>query len=140
MPVTSMTQMWSMLQAYTLTTEGVERPVNHLNEWGGYSRRLAMPVFTGWKDRTKFDKATKTVTGLVLDTTWSSAVGVNNQERWLRYAEEKNDGVAAFFVHAADVNASPRKVQYIDDDAVFVGRIVLDGTATLIVGERRSLR
>lgn len=140
MRVTSMMQMWGLLQAHTLTPTGEERGVNHLNEWGGYSRKLGMPIFTGWRDHTKFDKQEKTVTALVSDTQWSSAVGVNNQERWLRYAQEHNDGIAAFFIiHAADENAIPRKVKYIDDDAVFVGTVLRDGTKTYIVGKRRPL-
>ena len=140
MPVTSMTQMWSLLQAYTLKPTGDQRAVNHLNEWGGFSKKIGMPVFTGWRDHTQFDKVNKTVTALVSDTQWSSAVGVNNQERWLKHAEDNNEGVAAFFIiHAADENATPRKVKYIDDDAVFVGKIVRNGTQAFIVGQRRPL-
>jgi hypothetical protein len=138
--VTSMSQMWALLQAYTLSSSGEKRPVNHLNEWGGFSERLGMPIFTAWRDHTVFDKVAKTVTATVLNSEWSSAVGVNNQERWLKYAEEKNGGVAAFFIiHAVDEGALPRKVQYIDDYAVFVGRVLRDGTETNIVGQRRSL-
>jgi len=140
MPVTTMTQMWSLLQAHTLTPSGTQRPVNHLNEWGGFSKKVGMPVFTGWEDLTDYDKTNKTTTALVLDTTWSSAVGVNNQEHWLSFAEKSNDGVAAFFViHAEDKNATPRKVKYIDADAVFVGKIIRNGTKTFIVGQRRPL-
>jgi hypothetical protein len=140
MSVTSMSGMWSLLQAHTLNSHGQERPVNHLNEWGGYSRRLGMPVFTAWRDQTTFDKVEKTVTALVLDSDWSGTTGVNNQERWLKYAEEHNDGVASFFIiHALDEEATPRKVQYIDDDAIFVGNVVRDGTKTLIVGRRQAL-
>lgn len=140
MSVTSMTGMWSLLQTYTLNSQGQERDVNHLNEWGGYSRRLGMPVFTAWRDQTTFDKVEKTVTALVLDSDWSGTTGVNNQARWLRYAEEHNDGVAAFFIiHARDEDATPRKVQYIDDDAVFVGKVVREGAKTFIVGRRRPL-
>jgi hypothetical protein len=132
--------MWSLLRAYTLNSDGEERSVNHLNEWGGFSKKLGMPVFTAWRDHTVFDKENKTVTAMVCDTDWSSAVGVNNQERWLKYAEERNQGVAAFFIiHAADENADPRKIKYIDDGAVFVGNIVRDGTKTLIVGRRQAL-
>jgi hypothetical protein len=56
MRVTTMSQMWRLLDTYTLTPEGTERAVNHNNEWGGYSRRLRMPVFTGWLDFTTFEK------------------------------------------------------------------------------------
>ena len=140
MPVTTMTQMWSLLQAHTLTPSGKERAVNHLNEWGGYSKKAGMPVFTGWKDLTTYDKEKKTTTALVSDTTWSSAVGLNNQEHWLAFAEQNNDSIAAFFIiHAEDEDASPRKVKYIDADSLFVGKIVRDGTKTYIVGQRRPL-
>lgn len=140
MPVTTMTQMWRLLQAHTLTPAGEERVVNHLNEWGGFSKKVGMPVFTGWKDLTTYDKAAKTTTALVSDTAWSSTVGVNNQEHWLRFAEQHHDGIAGFFIiHAADENAIPRKVKYIDDDALFVGKIVRDGSKTFIVGQRRAL-
>ena len=140
MRVTTMTQMWSLLQAYTLTPSGTQRPVNHLNEWGGFSKKIGMPVFTGWMDLTTYDKEKKTTTALVLDTTWSSAVGVNNQEHWLTFAEQNNESTAAFFIiHAEDENATPRKVKYIDADAIFAGKIVRDGTKTYIVGQRRPL-
>lgn len=140
MAVTTMTQMWALLQAHTLTPAGEERAVNHLNEWGGFSRRLNMPVFTGWRDHTVYDKENKTTTALVSDTNWTSAVGVNNQERWLAFAEQNNESVAAFFIiHAADEHAEPRKVKYIDDDKIFVGKIVRDGTKAFIAGQPRLL-
>ena len=140
MAATTMKQMWTHLQAYTFNQKGEERAVNHLNEWGGYSKKIEMPVFTAWRDHTTFDKGAKTVTAVVSDKGWSSAVGVNNQERWLEHAEKYNGGIAAFFViHAADERAEPRKVKYIDDDAVFVGKIIRDGSETRIVGQRRAL-
>ena len=140
MPVTTMTQMWSLLQAHTLTPSGTQRSVNHLNEWGGFSKKVGMPVFAGWKDLTTYDKEKKTTTALVSDTTWTSAVGVNNQEYWLTFAEQNNEGIAAFFIiHAEDENAVRRKVKYIDADSVFSGKIVRDGTKTYIVGQRRPL-
>ena len=140
MPATSMSQIWSLLRCFTLNSAGEERPVNHLNEWGGFSKRLEMPVFTAWKDRAPFDKVSKTVTAMVLDTGWTNAAGANNQERWLRHAEQHNDAVAAFFIiHAADENATLRKVKYIDDDAVYIGKIVREGERTFIVGKRTPL-
>ena len=140
MAATTMNQMWAFLQTYTMTPEGEERAVNHLNEWGGFSRRLNMPVFTGWRDHTEYDKVKKTTTALVSSTTWKSPVGVNNQERWLSYAESHNDAVAAFFIiHAVDEKASRRTVRYIDDDRVFVGKIVRDGPDTYIVGQPKIL-
>ena len=140
MPVTSMKQMWALLEVYSKRPNGQPRPVNHVNEWGGYSRRLNMSVFTGWQDHTTFDKETKTTTSKVSDTTWHGTVGVNNQEYWLMYAEQNNDAIAAFFIiQATDVNANPRKVKYITADKVFVGKIVRDGTATYIVGQPKFL-
>ena len=141
MPVTSMSQMWTLLNAYTISANGEERPVNHNNEWGGYSRYLKMPVFTGWRDHTSFDKGEKTTTALVLDKAWTNRpVGTNNQERWIRFALESNNGIAAFFViHAADEHAEVRKVKYIDDDKVFVGKVVRDGGKVYVVGKPRSI-
>lgn len=140
MAITKMSQMWSALQAVTFDSSGDERPVNHLNEWGGFSKRLQMPVFTGWKDRTVFDKQSKMVTALVCDSAWSSAVGVNNQERWIAHAEQNNGGKAAFFViHAVDENANPRKVSSIDDKAVFIGNIIREGGKTYIKGMKTPL-
>src|SRR5437660_1399527 len=99
MAITTMTAMWELLDAYTLTPEGKERPVNQNNEWGGFSRRLRMPVFTGWFDMTTFDKVNKTTSAVVCDTAWTGRpVGLPNQERWVRHAETENDGVAAFFI------------------------------------------
>lgn len=141
MAVTSMSQMWSVLQTHNVTSEGEERPVNHLNEWGGFSKRLGIPVFTGWLDHTVYDQESKTVSALVSDTKWSSSVGVKNQERWLKHAEDTSNGIAAFFIiHAVNESASPRKVKYIDDDAVFIGKIRREGTRTYIVGQRKLLR
>ena len=99
MPVTSMTQMWSLLQAYTLTPAGDQRAVNHLNEWGGFSKKLSMPVFTGWFDMVNYDRENKTTTALVCDTAWTGRpVGLPNQERWLQHAEVEGNGMAAFFI------------------------------------------
>ncbi len=136
MTISTMSEMWSILDAYTLTRDEKERPVNHLNEWGGYSRRLKMPVFTAWSDFSIYDKVNMTTRALVCDSTWVSAVGVRNQERWLAFAEKSNDGVAAFFViHAVDETASPRAVKSIDDRRAFVGRIARDGAQTFIIGQ-----
>lgn len=141
MSVSSMSQMWTLLNAYTIAASGKERPVNHNNEWGGYSRHLKMPVFTGWRDHTTFDKVEKTTTALVLDDAWKNRpVGTNNQERWVRWALENNEGIASFFViHAADENAEVRKVKCIDDDKVFVGKIVRDGGKVYVVGKPRPI-
>ena len=129
------------LDAYTLDGDGKERAVNHLNEWGGFSRKLNMPVFTGWKDLLAYDQPSKTTKALVLSTDWANrAVGVNNQERWLRHAEQHNNGVAAFFVVTAnDVDADVRKIQYIDGERVFVGQILREGVKTYIIGQPLAL-
>lgn len=141
MTVTRMSQMWKLLDAYTLRPDGQERDVNQNNEWGGFSRRLNMPVFTAWRDLTEYNKDEKTTTALVCDSAWTGRpVGLANQERWLKFAEENCDGIAAFFViHAKDEDAEVRHVQYIDDDRVFVGRIVRDGGKAFIVGKPRML-
>lgn len=135
-----MTSMWQFLQAYTLTPGGKERPVNQNNEWGGFSKRLAMPVFTGWYDMVHYDREKRTTTALVCDTAWMGRpVGLPNQERWLRHAETNCNGIAAFFIiHAVDPNSERRSVKYIDDDKVFVGPIFRDSGKTYIVGQPRS--
>lgn len=140
MPITTMSHMWAMLDCFTLTNDDVERPVNHLNEWGGFSRRLNMPVFTGWADFAEYDRTTKTTKALVLDAEWQSKSGINNQIFWLSHAEKNMNGIAAFFViHAVDTHGVPRKVKYIDDDKVFVGRIIREGTKTFISGQPKPI-
>jgi hypothetical protein len=38
-------QMWEKLDAFTISAaDGSERDINVRNEWGGFSRRLKMPV------------------------------------------------------------------------------------------------
>lgn len=141
MSVTSMSHMWTLLNTYTISVSGEERLVNHNNEWGGYSRYLKMPVFTGWRDHTTFDKIEKTTTALILDSAWKNRpAGTNNQERWIRWALENNHGIAAFFViHAADEKAEVRKIEHIDDDRVFVGNIVRDEGKVYLVGKPRLI-
>ena len=140
MPITKMTKMWNRLDAYNLNGERNERPVNHLNEWGGFSRFLEMPVFTAWFDQLEYDKSTKLTTALINDTNWARPVGVNNQERWIAVVEQAGGGIAAFFIiHAVDVNSERRVVRNIDDDKVFVGKLARDGTATFILGQPRFL-
>ena len=141
MPVTRMSYMWQLLEAYTLTPQGTERPVNHLNEWGGFSRRLGIPIFTAWEDLATYDKETKTTKALVCNKAWPDRVaGLNNQERWLEYAETKTNGIAAFFIiHAVDPKLELRRVKYIEEERVFVGKVVRDGGKTYVVGEPRDL-
>jgi hypothetical protein len=42
--------MWAKLDTYTTRASDTssQRPVNVRNEWGGFSKKLKMPVFTGW--------------------------------------------------------------------------------------------
>ena len=140
MPVTTMSHMWRLLDAYTRTPQGTERAVNRINEWGGFSRRLlGMPVFTAWEDFATYDKATKMTKALVCDTAWPECTaGLNNRRRWLTFAEENTNGVAAFFIiHAVDVKAELRKVKYIEE--IFVGKVLRDGGKTYVIGEPRPL-
>jgi hypothetical protein len=136
-----MKQMWRVLDAYTLTPAGTERAVNHNNEWGGFSRRLNMPVFTGWHDFTTYNRDSKETKALVSDIEWTGRpVGLKNQERWLKFAEEQNNGVASFFViHAVDEKADIRKVKYIDADKIFEGKVVREGGKVYVVGKPRPL-
>jgi hypothetical protein len=129
-----------VLKTHTLTATREERAVNHLNEWGGFSRLLDMPVFTAWEHKATYDKETKTTTGLVLDADWNNAAGANNQERWLKFAEEQRDGIAAFFIiHAANKNAEVKKVKYIDDDRVYIGKIVRADGKVYVAGQAKRL-
>lgn len=141
MTTTTMTSMWQLLKAHTLTPAGKERAVNQNNEWGGFSKKLGLPVFTGWFDMVNYDREAKTTTALVCDADWTGRpVGFPNQERWLEYAEINTFGIAAFFIiHAVDANAEKRSVKYIDHDKVFVGPIVRDGGKTYIVGKPQAL-
>jgi hypothetical protein len=133
-----MRDMWAALQTYT-TSGSRERPVNHLNEWGGFSRRIGMPVFTGWFDLLKFNPETQETRATILGSDWSSGAGRSNQEKWIGHAEE-NEGRAAFFiVHAKDVRAEPRKVEFFDSDRVFVGTVVREAGSVYVFGKPRPL-
>jgi hypothetical protein len=129
-------QMWEKLDAFTLYAgTRTERTINVRNEWGGYSRRLKMPVFTGWQDHSRGVDGKLRV--LVSDKNWSSISGVNNQEHWVEYALS-NGGEAAFFViKAVDPLAIPRKVEWLDDTRVFCGPIARDGDKTFITATRQ---
>lgn len=141
MKITTMTEMWNLLDVYTLTPEGAERTVNPNNEWGGYSRKLEMPVFTAWFDMVKYDKETKKTTALVCDTAWlGRPIGLPNQERWVDYSEKECDGQAAFFIiHAVEAINDTRKIKEIDGDRVFVGSIRREGGKTYIDGVPQKL-
>lgn len=84
MKVTTMSAMWKLLGAYTLNTRAEERDVNHMNEWGGMSRVLKLPVFTAWRHLTSYDKETRTTRAVILDADWDGA-GYGNQVRWITY-------------------------------------------------------
>lgn len=138
--VTTMTQMWKLLQAHTLKPNGEPRPVNHNNEWGGFSRLLGMPVFTAWADMLEYDRATKGTTALVSDAAWvTSPRGLSNQEKWLKFAEDHGNVAAFFIIHAQNPTTQIRAVKYIDADRVFVGNVLRREGKTYISGKPRSL-
>lgn len=139
--VTSMRAMWKLLNAYTLDPRGEERDVNHLNEWGGMSRVLKMPVFTAWSDLTSYDKGTRTTRALIADDNWHARVGANNQTRWIRHALDHCGGQAAFFIiHAKDINADPRKVAEIESERIFVGQLERQGSLTYLRAQPRAFK
>ena len=125
-------QMWEKLDAFTVSAKDrSERSINVRNEWGGYSRRLKMPVFTGWQDHARNVDGKLRV--LVSDRNWSSISGVNNQEYWIDHALD-HEGEAAFFViKAVDSSAIPRKVEWLDDTRVFCGRVVREGDQAFVI-------
>ena len=128
--------MWAKLDTYTCRAGDVtsQRPVNVRNEWGGFSKKLKMPVFTGWQDH--ISNVSGQMRCQISDQTWSNKAGVNNQEFWVEHAI-KNGGEAAFFViKAQDASAEPRKVEWLDDTRVLIGEIERVGTATFIVAKR----
>lgn len=128
-------QMWEKLDAHTVSArDGLEREINVRNEWGGYSRRLKLPVFTGWQDHASSINGQTRV--LVSDTSWSNTAGVNNQEHWVAHAIE-NGGEAAFFViKAVDPTASPRKVEWLDETRVLCGPIQRIGCQAYVTAIR----
>lgn len=129
-------QMWEKLDAHTVSAaDGGERAINVRNEWGGFSRRLSMPVFTGWQDHvTRQDGQTKV---LVSDTSWSNKAGVNNQERWVAYSLRHGGEAAVFWIKAVDPTASPRAVEWLDADRVMIGPIVRDGSQAFVIVQRQ---
>jgi len=138
--VTTMRAMWKLVDAYTLDQQGKERDVNHLNEWGGMSRVLRMPVFTAWSDLTTYDKATRMTRALIADDNWDGRVGANNQARWVDHSFQHCGGQAAFFViHAVDTSAKPRSVSEIESDRIFVGHLEREGHLTYLRAQPRPL-
>jgi hypothetical protein len=128
-------EMWLKLDAYTFSAKDrVERSINVRNEWGGYSRRLGIPVFTGWQDHTrKVDGETRV---LVSDKNWLNKAGVNNQEFWVERALLSGGEAAYFMIKAVDPNAVPRKVEWLDDSRVLCGRIERHGDQVFIFPAR----
>ncbi len=129
-------EMWEKLDTYTLSAgkPGSQRSINVRNEWGGFSRRLGMPVFTGWQDHTQ--RVDGVMRCQISDLRWDNKAGVNNQQHWIEHALQ-GDGEAAFFViKAADPLAVPRKVEWLDNTRVLVGSIRKEGEATFILAKR----
>jgi hypothetical protein len=128
-------QMWEKLDAHTVSAKDrSERSINVRNEWGGYSKRLKLPVFTGWQDHAHSTAGQTRV--LISDTNWPNTAGVNNQEYWVNYAMQ-NGGEAAFFViKAVDPTASPRKVDWLDETRVLCGPIDRVGSQSFITAVR----
>lgn len=123
--------MWLKLDAYTLSAKyKKERSINVRNEWGGYSRRLGMTVFTGWADHT--NKINGEIRVLISDRNWPNKAGVNNQEYWVEYALRHGGEAAYFVIKAVDPTATPRKVEWLDDSRVLCGRIERHGDMTFI--------
>jgi hypothetical protein len=132
--------MWQLLDAYTIGSNGEQRPVNHQNEWGGFSKKLNLPVFTSWFDFAKYDTETKVTKSLILDEDWDRPVGKKNQNYWIDQAKTCHDGIGAcFIIHPVDPAAVPRKVRSIESDRIFVGKIVREGSKTYILGSPKPL-
>jgi hypothetical protein len=129
-------QMWEKLDTFTISAaDGSERDINVCNEWGGFSRRLKMPVFTGWQDLVSSEAGQMKV--LVSDRSWSNTAGVNNQERWVGHAIEHDVEAAFFVIKAVDPTGSPRKVEWLDDSRVFCGKAVREGGSSYVVATRQ---
>ena len=128
--------MWEKLDAYTCRAGDAssQRAINVRNEWGGFSRKLKMPVFTGWQDH--ISKTGGQMRCQISDQNWSSKAGVSNQEFWVQHALD-NGGEAAFFViKAVDPSAEPRKVEWLDDKRVLIGQVERVGTLSFVVAKR----
>ena len=128
--------MWRKLDAYTLSAKDrVERSINVRNEWGGYSRRLKMPVFTGWQDHTR--NIDGQVRVLVSDSTnWHNKAGVKNQEHWVDHALQNGGEAAYFMIKAVDPLAVPRQIEWLDESRVLCGRIERLGNQAFIFPNR----
>jgi hypothetical protein len=124
--------MWQLLGAYTYSVgTNDQRIVNHQNEWGGFSPRVGLVVFTGWKDQATRVKRKKAM--VVSDLAWPSKHGLRNQERWVDYAIANGGRAAYFLVKAVDVDASRRVVESLDSTQLFVGDIVRIGGKSVVI-------
>lgn len=129
-------QMWEKLDAYTVSAaDGTERNINVRNEWGGFSRRLKMPVFTGWQDHVRMVGGQMRV--LVSDRNWNNTAGVNNQEHWVTYALEHDSEAAFFVIKAVDPLKSLRSVEWLDDTRVLCGKAMREGTQAFVTAMRQ---
>jgi hypothetical protein len=129
-------QMWQRLGAHTVSAKtGVQRNINVRNEWGGFSRRLNLPVFTGWQDHIHSIAGQMRV--LVSDTNWPNTAGVNNQEFWVNHALAHGGEAAFFVIKAFDPAAHPRQVEWLDDSRVLCGPIERLGTQSFISATRQ---
>jgi hypothetical protein len=138
--IIGMKEMWTYLDAHTVGKDGTVRSVNHLNEWGGMSRRLGLPVFTAWRHLTSYDKDTRMSRALIGDAEGTAAVGVRNQEIWIDKAFEEFAGRAAFFViHAKDLSVDPWKIESLESDRVFIGQLHREGSKTYLNAQPRDL-
>jgi hypothetical protein len=129
-------QMWEKLDAYTVSAkDGSERNINVRHECGGFSRRLKMPVFTGWQDHVRSVNGQSRV--LVSDRHWNNTAGVNNQERWVAFALEHDCEAAFFVIKAVDPMKIPRSVEWLDDTRVLCGKVVREGDQAFITATRQ---
>ena len=129
-------QMWEKLDAYTVSAaDGSERKINVRNEWGGFSRRLKMPVFTGWQDHVRSVNGQMRV--LVSDRRWNNTAGVNNQAHWVAHALEHDSELAFFVIKAVDPLKSPRSVEWLDDTRVLCGKVVRESDQAFITASRQ---
>jgi hypothetical protein len=129
-------QMWEKLKANTVSARtGAQRSINVRNEWGGYSQRVNLPVFTGWQDHVRSTAGQMRV--LVSDTNWPNTAGVNNQEYWVNHALAHGGEAAFFVIKAVDPSATPRQVEWLDDSRVLCGPIERVGTQTFVTATRQ---
>lgn len=138
--INGMKEMWTYLDVHTIGKDGSTRPVNHMNEWGGMSRRLGLPIFTAWRHLTHYDKDTRFTRALVGDAEGIATIGVRNQEMWIDKAFEEFAGKAAFFViHAKSLSVDPWKIESFESDRFFVGQLHREGAKTYLTAQPSGL-